>query len=87
MDAVRHGRIELTEEQRNPLRFVGLTDGCGHLAKAAQATEEPVVRVVGPAHVARAAPAIGTQRIQPAVVPATPDGDALIGKILGVAPR
>ncbi len=63
------GGIELSEEDAHPFGLVGLTDLCGHLAEAAQAAEETPVRLVGPAHVPRASPAVGTQGVETTVVP------------------
>ena len=73
----------MSEEQRDALGFIALTDVCRHLAEAAQTTKEATVRGIGPPHVAGAAPTIGAQRVEAAVV-AHPVGRVSLDRIAAV---
>ena len=60
--------IELVHEHGDALGLVTLADCRRHLLQTAQAAQEPAIRLVGPAHVARAAPTVGAQGIEAAVI-------------------
>src|SRR4051812_44745251 len=63
------GGVELAQEQLAPLLLVALADAtCGH-GQAVQGTQEASVLRVLPADVAAAAPAVGPETVEPAVVP------------------
>ncbi len=79
------GRVELAEEEADPLGLVDFADLGGHLTETAKATEETMIRLVGPADVARATPAVRAERIEATVVSHTVRGVALDGVATVVA--
>lgn len=60
--------IQLQQEGRAALRFVGLTDLCSHPAEPVQTAEETTVGRMLPADVARATPTVGPKRVQTPVI-------------------
>jgi len=59
----------LEDEQAATLGLVDLADPGGTIRKAPNSPQEPAVGLVAPAHKPAAAPPVGTQRVEAAVVP------------------
>src|SRR5688572_14602509 len=60
--------VELVEEGVAPLLLVRLADDGSHPAEAVEGPQEAAVGLVAPPDVARAAPSVGAQRVEAAVV-------------------